>query len=145
MRSFQLIKVLVCPEETALVFLEETVLRPSRLRNHRNHQCCETIETIKVAKPSKPSLNLGFGGWGKPVGGNWGNRKPNTWLAGKPAGQIFQKKGIPDPFSRPARRPFFLEHLAGRLASQPAFGFPHPFWDILLVLVVNWIYFLYCG
>ena len=37
MRSFQLIKVLVCPEETALVSLEETVLRLK--------------ETINVAKP----------------------------------------------------------------------------------------------
>ena len=43
MRSFQLIKVLVCLEETALVFLEETVLRPSRLRTGKqqhNSSCC---------------------------------------------------------------------------------------------------------
>ena len=59
-----MIKVLECPEETVLVFLEET----SMLRNHQNHLGCETVETIKVAKPSKPSLNLGFGGWGKTGG-----------------------------------------------------------------------------
>ena len=50
MRSFQLIKVLVCPEETVLVFLEET----SMLLNYQNHLGGETIETIKVAKPLKP-------------------------------------------------------------------------------------------
>ena len=51
MRSFQLIKVPVCPEETVLVFLEET----SMLRNHQNHRSCETIEAINVVKPPKPS------------------------------------------------------------------------------------------
>ena len=43
MKSFQLIKVLVCLEEAALVFLEETVLRPSRLRTGKqqhNSSCC---------------------------------------------------------------------------------------------------------
>ena len=96
MRSFQLIKVLVCPEGTAFVFLEETVLRPSRLRNHRNHQCCETIETIKVAKPSKPSINLGIGrlggtGWrelGEPggaVAAAGSLRKRVRTLLGKPS------------------------------------------------------------
>ena len=46
MRSFQLIKVLVCPEDTALVFLEETVLAnlrydigpPYRGSEHRGTQ-----------------------------------------------------------------------------------------------------------
>ena len=72
MRSFQLIKVLVCPEETPLVFLEKKIL---------DHQGCETIETIKVAKPSKPSLNLGFGSWGKPVGGDWVTLEPGGAVA----------------------------------------------------------------
>ena len=55
---------------------------------------------------------------------------PNTWLAGQPAGQIFQKKG-PQP-GGPAgwirRGPFFWKIWPAGWPANHVFGSTHPFW-----------------
>ena len=65
-------------------------------------------------------------------------------LASRPA-RFFEKTGCPDPFSRPARRPFFEK--SGRPPGQPTMYLAPPihFWGIILVLVYCWIYFPYYG
>ena len=44
---------------------------------------------------------------------------PNTWLAGQPAGQIFQKKGLPGSIHPTRRRQLFFVEKSGRPAGQP--------------------------
>ena len=72
--------------------------------------------------------------------------EPNTWLAGQPAGQIFQKKAVRINPADPPGSPFLLKNLAGRLASSPCIWIHLSILGcILLVLVYYWMYFLYYG
>ena len=70
--------------------------------------------------------------------------KPHTWLAGQPAGQIFQKKGLPGGSAGLIRAALFFQK-SGRPAGQPTMYLPSPvhFGSILLLLVNYCIDFPY--
>ena len=99
---------------------------------------CPTIPNSVLSIWTQPDTSI----WTQPDPSIWTHS--DTWLAGQPAGQIFQKKVLPGSF-QPARPAALSFEKYGQPAGQPtmSLGSPIHFWGILLVLVCYWISLLW--